>query len=170
MSFTVLANPSANLFVQNYCKLFNQRRCLEIRWRLSFRQIRQHYVLYICLIQVTERLPWYHDDDDILSNHSTATSPHIHGKDTTLESMVGVEVWTPCMQQKTNIGRHPFFLLFCRYRALLQLYRNKNCSHCLENSNIQQISIELWKLICMHSNKCEKCNFYTFYLIPNLKE
>ena len=87
----------------------------------------------------------------------------------------GVNGWcwgvNPCMQQKTNIGRHPFFLLFCRYRALLQLYRNKNCSKCLENPNIQQISIDLWKLIlCMHSNKCEKCNFYTFYLIPNLKE
>jgi hypothetical protein len=43
-------------------------------------------------VQVTERLPWYHDDDDLLSNHSTVTSPQLHHKDTTLESMVCAEV------------------------------------------------------------------------------
>jgi len=49
--------------------------------RKSISSLRSH------IEKVTERLPWYHDDDDLLSNHSTATSPHIHGKDTTMESM-----------------------------------------------------------------------------------
>ncbi|XP_023347127.1 uncharacterized protein LOC111715930 isoform X4 [Eurytemora carolleeae] len=52
--------------------------------RKSISSLRQH------IEKVTERLPWYHDDDDLLSNNSTATSPHIHGKDTTLESMEGL--------------------------------------------------------------------------------
>ena len=39
------------------------------------------------LIKMTERLPLYHDDD-LISNHS-ATSPPLHGKDTTMDTMVG---------------------------------------------------------------------------------
>lgn len=49
--------------------------------RKSISSLRHH------LNKVTERLPWYHDDDDLLSNHSTVTSPQLHHKDTTLESM-----------------------------------------------------------------------------------
>ena len=39
------------------------------------------------LVKMTERLPLYHDDD-LISNHS-ATSPPLHGKDTTMDTMVG---------------------------------------------------------------------------------
>jgi len=49
--------------------------------RKSISSLRKH------IEKVTDRLPWYHDDDDLMSNNSTATSPHIHGKDTTMESM-----------------------------------------------------------------------------------
>jgi len=38
-------------------------------------------------VKMTERLPLYHDDD-LISNHS-ATSPPLHGKDTTMDTMVG---------------------------------------------------------------------------------
>jgi len=53
--------------------------------RKSISSLREH------IEKVTERLPWYHDDDDLLSNHSTATSPPLQHKDTTMESMVGEE-------------------------------------------------------------------------------
>jgi len=56
--------------------------------RKSISSLREH------IEKVTERLPWYHDDDDLLSNHSTATSPPLQHKDTTMESMVGDEVWS----------------------------------------------------------------------------
>jgi len=49
--------------------------------RKSISSLREH------IEKVTERLPWYHDDDDLLSNHSTATSPPLQHKDTTMESM-----------------------------------------------------------------------------------
>ncbi|XP_023347118.1 uncharacterized protein LOC111715930 isoform X2 [Eurytemora carolleeae] len=62
--------------------------------RKSISSLRQH------IEKVTERLPWYHDDDDLLSNNSTATSPHIHGKDTTLESMGSyVDLKTPDIEE-----------------------------------------------------------------------
>jgi len=51
--------------------------------RKSVSSLREH------LEQVTERLPWYHDDDDLVSEPS-ATSPPIHHKDTTMESMDNV--------------------------------------------------------------------------------
>jgi len=51
--------------------------------RKSISSLREH------IEKVTERLPWYHDDDDLLSNHSTATSPPLQHKDTTMESMDG---------------------------------------------------------------------------------
>jgi hypothetical protein len=35
---------------------------------------------------------WYHVDEDLLSNHSTAISPPLQHNDTTMESMVGEEV------------------------------------------------------------------------------
>ena len=54
--------------------------------RKSISSLREH------IEKVTERLPWYHDDDDLLSSHSTATSPPLQHKDTTMESMVGDEV------------------------------------------------------------------------------
>jgi len=56
--------------------------------RKSISSLRKH------IEKVTDRLPWYHDDDDLLSNNSTATSPHIHGKDTTMESMGYVDLKT----------------------------------------------------------------------------
>jgi len=37
------------------------------------------------LEKMTDRLP-YHFDDDLISNHS-ATSPNMHGKDTTMDTM-----------------------------------------------------------------------------------
>jgi len=52
--------------------------------RKSISSLREH------IEKVTERLPWYHDDDDLLSNHSTAASPQLHHKDTTMESMEGL--------------------------------------------------------------------------------
>lgn len=59
--------------------------------RKSLNSMRRH------LVKMTERLPLYHDDD-LISNHS-ATSPPLHGKDTTMDTMVGglhdseVAVW-----------------------------------------------------------------------------
>jgi len=53
--------------------------------RKSISSLREH------IEKVTERLPWYHDDDDLLSNHSTATSPPLQHKDTTMESMEGLQ-------------------------------------------------------------------------------
>jgi len=52
--------------------------------RKSISSLREH------IEKVTERLPWYHDDDDLLSNHSTAASPQLQHKDTTMESMDGL--------------------------------------------------------------------------------
>ena len=49
--------------------------------RKSLNSMRRH------LVKMTERLPLYHDDD-LISNHS-ATSPPLHGKDTTMDTMVG---------------------------------------------------------------------------------
>ncbi len=49
--------------------------------RKSIASLKQH------LEKVTDRLP-YHYDDELLSNHS-ATSPPLHTKDTTMETMVG---------------------------------------------------------------------------------
>lgn len=49
--------------------------------RKSIASLRRH------LEKVTDRLPLYHDDD-LLSNHS-ATSPPLHTKDTTMDTMVG---------------------------------------------------------------------------------
>ena len=43
--------------------------------------------------KVMAQLPWYDDDDNVMSNHCT-TSPPIQHKDTTMESMVGDEVWS----------------------------------------------------------------------------
>lgn len=53
--------------------------------RKSISSLREH------IEKVTQQLPWYHDDDDLISTHST-TSPPIQHKDTTMESMVGDEV------------------------------------------------------------------------------
>lgn len=47
--------------------------------RKSLNSMRRH------LVKMTERLPLYHDDD-LISNHS-ATSPPLHGKDTTMDTM-----------------------------------------------------------------------------------
>ena len=49
--------------------------------RKSIRSMKRH------LEKMTDRLP-YHFDDDSTSNHS-ATSPNMHGKDTTMDTMVG---------------------------------------------------------------------------------
>lgn len=51
--------------------------------RKSISSLREH------IEKVTAQLPWYHDDDDVMSNHST-TSPPIQHKDTTMESMDGM--------------------------------------------------------------------------------
>ena len=68
-------------------KVDNFRLIVLLLIRKSISSLREH------IEKVTERLPWYHDDDDLLSNHSTATSPPLHHKDITMESMVGEEVW-----------------------------------------------------------------------------
>ena len=56
------------------------------------------------LEKMTDRLP-YHFDDDLISNHS-ATSPNMHGKDTTMDTMVGHHSPDP----EVVLWSHFFFL------------------------------------------------------------
>ena len=54
--------------------------------RKSITSLRKH------IEKVTERLPVYHDEDEMMSQGSGPGSPTLQHKDTTLESMVGYEV------------------------------------------------------------------------------
>ena len=54
--------------------------------RKSITSLRKH------IEKVTDRLPVYHDEDEMMSQGSGPHSPTLHHKDTTLESMVGHEV------------------------------------------------------------------------------
>ena len=54
--------------------------------RKSITSLRKH------IEKVTDRLPVYHDEDEMMSQGSGPQSPALQHKDTTLESMVGHEV------------------------------------------------------------------------------
>ena len=54
--------------------------------RKSITSLRKH------IEKVTERLPVYHDEEEMMSQGSGPNSPTLQHKDTTLESMVGHEV------------------------------------------------------------------------------
>ena len=54
--------------------------------RKSITSLRKH------IEKVTDRLPVYHDEDEMMSRGSGPASPTLQHKDTTLESMVGHEV------------------------------------------------------------------------------
>ena len=54
--------------------------------RKSITSLRKH------IEKVTDRLPVYHDEDEMMSQGSGPQSPALQHKDTTLESMVGYEV------------------------------------------------------------------------------
>ena len=54
--------------------------------RKSITSLRKH------IEKVTERLPVYEDDEEMMSQTSAPNSPTLQHKDTTLESMVGYEV------------------------------------------------------------------------------
>ena len=84
-------------------KLFEQlnpAKLFTYYHQMSNRNFASHFRLIVLILirksissmkrhleKMTDRLP-YHFDDDMISNHS-ATSPNMHGKDTTMDTMVG---------------------------------------------------------------------------------
>ena len=73
-----------HILTTNYCLLI--RLIVLLLIRKSITSLRKH------IEKVTDRLPVYHDEDEMMSQGSGPSSPTLQHKDTTLESMVGHEV------------------------------------------------------------------------------
>ena len=78
------------------------------------------YILHDIFPQVTERLPWYHDDESLGSPCSPLHSPGIEHKDDTVESMLRTEVWR--IYFSTECFSFPFYIFFLRSDSPFDLY------------------------------------------------
>ena len=108
------------------CYSIFQGECFmrERKWFLSKKSSPKtemiHCIVHDIFPQVTERLPWYHDDESLGSPCSPLHSPGIEHKDDTVESMLRTEVWR--IYFSTECFSFPFYIFFLRSDSPFDLY------------------------------------------------